>query len=204
MVALAPRLAARGIRIRGVRIDSGDLADHAFQVRAILDAGGLGETTIFASGNLDEYALRDLASKGAPIDGYGIGTALTTSADRPFLDCAYKLQEYAGKPRRKRSEGKATWPGRRQVWRSMGADGRIAGDVAGRADESFVGEPLLVPVMRKGKRLTQPSLAEVRAHAARQLASLPDAVRDPDAAPATYPVVISAALRALADEIPAG
>ena len=73
--------------------------------------------TIFASGNLDEYRLRELVRQQAPIDGFGVGTRMNTSADAPYLDCAYKLQEYEGRPRRKRSEGKATWPGRKQVFR---------------------------------------------------------------------------------------
>src|SRR5262249_55448876 len=106
-----------GIRARGVRIDSGDLADHARRVRHILDAGGLTDCTIFATGGLDDHALRGLAESGAPIDGFGIGTRLDTSADAPFLDCAYKLEEYDGRARRKRSEGKATLPGRKQIHR---------------------------------------------------------------------------------------
>src|SRR5206468_3790370 len=122
-------LAREGVAVRGVRLDSGDLAEHARRVRRILDAGGLGEVTIFASGNLDEDALRDLVASGAPIDGFGLGTRLVTSADAPYLDCAYKLVEYAGRPRRKRSEGKASWPGRKQVWRRHGDDGRMCGDV---------------------------------------------------------------------------
>jgi len=113
IVQLAPRLAAEGISISGVRIDSGDLGDHARRVRQILDAGGLQTLTIIASGGLDEDEIIEL--RDAPIDSFGVGTSLTTSSDAPALDCAYKLQEYDGKPRRKRSEGKATWPGRKQV-----------------------------------------------------------------------------------------
>jgi len=107
VVALAPGLAGAGIRIKGVRIDSGDLAEHARRVRRILDAGGLEHVIIFASGDLDEYALRDMLAADAPVDGFGIGTRVDTSSDQPYLDCAYKLQEYAGRARRKRSEGKA-------------------------------------------------------------------------------------------------
>ena len=90
-------------------------------MRRILDEGGLKEVTIFASGGIDEVELAKTAEQHAPIDGFGIGTSLTTSFDVPALDCAYKLQEYAGLPRRKRSTGKATWPGRKQVWRQYGA-----------------------------------------------------------------------------------
>jgi nicotinate phosphoribosyltransferase len=124
-VQLAPKLERDGIKIKGVRLDSGDLADHAFKVRRILDKGGLAHVTIFASGSLDEYVLERLARKQAPIDGFGIGTHLDTSADAPYLDCAYKLVEYAGKARRKRSEGKVLWPGRKQVYRSYDEEGRM-------------------------------------------------------------------------------
>ena len=96
VVALAPKLARDGIKIKGVRLDSGDLADHAFKVRRILDDGGLRDATIFASGSVDEYVLARLVKQNAPIDGYGIGTHMDTSADAPYLDCAYKLVEYAG------------------------------------------------------------------------------------------------------------
>ena len=178
VVALAPRLRAAGIEVRAVRLDSGDLAALAQSVRRILDAGGLGEVTIFASGGLDEDAIASLLREGAPIDGFGVGTSLTTSADVPGLDCAYKLQEYAGVARRKRSAGKATWPGRKQVWRRTGADGRIAGDVLSLQSDAQAGEPLLRPAMRAGRRLSPPpSLAELRAAAARSLAGLPETLR---------------------------
>ncbi|MGD0023697.1 MAG: nicotinate phosphoribosyltransferase, partial [Xanthobacteraceae bacterium] len=150
VVALAPRLKAAGIAIRGVRLDSGDLAALAKSVRKILDSGGLAEVTIFASGGLDEDLLADFARKNAPIDGIGIGTSLTTSSDVPALDCVYKLQEYAGLPRRKRSEKKATWPGRKQVWRRYGADGRMAGDILSTEHHDKIGEPLIQLVMQGG------------------------------------------------------
>ena len=203
VVALAPVLAARGIAIKGVRLDSGDLGEHARRVRAILDAGGLRGLTIFASGNLDEYELAGLRAQGAPIDGFGIGTRMNTSADAPYLDCAYKLQEYDGRPRRKRSEGKATWPGRKQVFRRYGSDGRFAEDVLALADEPEFGEPLLVPAMRGGEAL-QPrlSLAEARDHARTQLAGLPERLRSLEPASA-YPVNVTQGLRELAAEIDA-
>src|SRR5881409_3379125 len=191
-------LAREGVAVRGVRLDSGDLAEHARRVRRILDAGGLGEVTIFASGNLDEDGLRDLVASGAPIDGFGLGTRLVTSSDAPYLDCAYKLVEYAGRPRRKRSEGKASWPGRKQVWRRHGDDGRMREDVLALEDGPQAGTALLVPVMRAGRRLgLPPSLAASRAHAAAELGRLPEPLRrlEPGAA---YSVTIAPALRALA------
>ncbi len=108
VVALAPELKAAGISIAGVRLDSGDLIALSNKVRRILDEGGLTEVTIFASGGIDETIIRDIIRSGAPIDGFGIGSSLTTSSDAPGLDCVYKLEEYAGLPRRKRSAGKET------------------------------------------------------------------------------------------------
>ena len=107
---MAPRLATQGINIRAVRLDSGDLIGLSRSVRRILDDGGLSDLTIFASGGLDEDYISEIVQAGAPIDGFGDGTSLTTSSDVPALDCAYKLQEYAGLARRKRSAGKATRP----------------------------------------------------------------------------------------------
>jgi nicotinate phosphoribosyltransferase len=201
VVRLAPRLKAKGIAIRSVRLDSGDLAALSKSVRQILDAGGLSEVTIFASGGLDEDSIADLARRGAPIDGYGVGTSLTTSSDVPNVDCVYKLQEYAGVPRRKRSEKKATWPGRKQVWRRYGAGGRMAGDVLAVEGDDMAGEPLIVPVMRNGRRLRPPEpLAAIRERAKRELERLPESLRRlaPDA---TYPVEVAPELSALADEV---
>ena len=201
VVALAPKLAADDIAIQGVRLDSGDLAAEARAVRTILDAGGLAEVQIFASGGLDEHALQRHRAAGAPIDGYGIGTSLTTSQDAPALDCAYKLQDYAGRPRRKRSTGKATWPGRKQVYRTVGSDGRLAGDRVTLEGDAQPGEPLIARVMADGRRLAPPpDLAATRAHAAAELQRLPEPLRRLESEPA-YPVTISPALRALAEEV---
>jgi nicotinate phosphoribosyltransferase len=201
VVALARRLAAEGLAVQGVRIDSGDLAALAVRVRAILDEGGFPGITIFASGNLDEFRLRDLAR--APIDGFGVGTRVNTSADAPYLDCGYKLQEYEGVPRRKRSAAKATWPGRKQVYRRFHADGRWRGDAVTLADERAEGTPLLQPVMRAGRLVAPlPSLEESRARLQRELASLPDALRSIDPVAPPRPA-ISASLVHLAEAIDA-
>jgi nicotinate phosphoribosyltransferase len=200
VVALAPRLTRAGISIKGVRIDSGDLAEHARRVRRILDAGGLEHVIIFASGDLDEYALRDMLAAGAPVDGFGIGTRVDTSSDQPYLDCAYKLQEYAGRARRKRSEGKATWPGRKQVFRRLDADGRMAGDVVTLETDLQPGEPLLIPVMRGGRRVAAaPALQDTRRLAARDLARLPEPLRRLEEY--DYPVEIAPALHQLAAQV---
>ena len=198
VVALAPQLKAAGISIRGVRLDSGDMIALSKSVRQILDEGGLAEVTIFASGGLDEDDLLAMAKADAPIDGFGIGTSLTTSSDAPALDCAYKLQEYAGLPRRKLAAGKATWPGRKQVWRHYGDDGQMAGDIFSVEDDNQVGEPLIHQVMRGGKRLSPtPTLGEIRAHAAHELQRLPVPLRDLGLE-TTYPVEVCEALKDLA------
>jgi len=206
VVALAPRLKAAGIAIRSVRLDSGDLVALSRGVRGILDAGGLADVTIFASGGLDEDAIAEFVRASAPIDGLGVGTSLTTSSDAPVLDCVYKLQEYAGIPRRKRSANKATWPGRKQVWRHYDADGRMAGDrlaldIASARGTRQSGEPLLELVMQDGRRLRPPpSLDEIRQKAKRELERLPEALRR--LAPGTtYPVEVADELEELAAEV---
>lgn len=201
VVALAAKLRERGVAIKGVRLDSGDLADHARKVRRILDGGGLDKVTIFASGNLDEYRLHALLSSGAPIDGFGVGTSLVTSSDAPFIDAVYKLQEYAGEPRRKRSEGKATWPGRKRVYRRYGAGGQMVGDILTREDDVLDGEALLRRQMKGGRRLQpSPPLRQIRDHAMRQYALLPESLRALEDKPA-YSVTVSQALQDLAGEV---
>ena len=200
VVALAPRLKAKGVTVRGIRLDSGDLVALSRSVRAILDAGGLRDVTIFASGGLDEDSIAAFVKVNAPIDGLGVGTSLTTSADAPTLDCVYKLQEYAGLPRRKRSAKKATWPGRKQVWRRYDADGCMIGDLLGVEGEVKEGEALIQRVMQNGKRLRPaPSLDEIRQRAKRELQRLPAPLRALDPA-MTYPVTVADELKALAAE----
>jgi len=200
VVDLAPRLRQSGIAVKAVRLDSGDLAAQARKVRKILDDGGLEETGIFCSGNLDEYRLRDLVQDGAPINGFGIGTRLNTSDDAPSLECVYKLVEYDGKPRRKHSEGKATWPGRKQVYRHYAADGRMQADALTVEGDIQPGQPLLETVMRGGN-LVRPldSLSAIRERTAQQLAELPEHLRALDA-DLRYTVRIAPALAALADQ----
>ena len=201
VVQLAPKLRGEGISIQGVRLDSGDLAEHARQVRRILDGGGLQNVRIFASGSIDEFKLQNFVRVGAPIDGFGIGSRLDTSADAPYFDCAYKIQEYAGRPRRKRSEGKATWPGRKQVFRSYGDEDRLAFDTLTLEEEKAHGTPLIVPVMRTGKRLGPPApLMELRHRVAAELPRLPAELRELEPAKA-FAARISPGLQALAAEL---
>jgi nicotinate phosphoribosyltransferase len=201
VVKLAPRLAADGIAIRGVRIDSGDLTAMARKVRGILDDGGLRDVVILVSGGINEDVLQTMMKEKAPIDGFGIGVNLAASVDVPALDCAYKLQEYAGKPKRKLSEGKATWPGRKQVWRAYSADGRMRGDILSLENDKQPGEALIVPVMRAGKRIApEPTLAQIRERAAADLKRLPGPLARLESG-FDYPVNVADALTALTKQI---
>jgi nicotinate phosphoribosyltransferase len=201
VVALAPKLKAEGISIRGVRIDSGDMMAMSRKVRATLDQGGLKEVLILVSGGVDEDFIAKVVASGAPIDGFGVGSSLDASSDAPTLDCAYKLQEYRGRARRKLSEGKVTWPGRKQVWREVGKDGLMVGDILTIEADRQPGEPLITQVMKAGKRIAAASsLSHIRAHAARELARLPEPLRRLDPG-MVYPVAIGEALEQLAKSI---
>jgi nicotinate phosphoribosyltransferase len=188
-----------GLHPQAVRLDSGDALRLARDVRHILDRGGLSATRIIVSGDLDEWKIRDLVGAGAPIDGYAVGTALTTSEDAPALGGVYKLVEIEGpggmRPVMKRSAGKSTRPGAKQVWRVL--DRTIATkDVVALADEAPPegGDALLQPVMRDGRRLAAyPTLPELRARCARQVAAMPAFLTAIDARN-DYPVELSARL----------
>lgn len=187
---------ARTLRLPGpvgVRLDSGDLGTLAHAARGLLDEAGLSGARIFASGGLDEYAIADLVARGAPIDAYGVGTKMGTSADAPYLDTAYKLTEFGGRPVMKLSQGKATLPGAKQVHRGPDSD-----LIALRDEPPPPGhQPLLAPVMRHGARLhAAESLATARQRCADALAWLPGPARQLRS-PAPVPIAITPALSAL-------
>jgi nicotinate phosphoribosyltransferase len=202
VVRLAEELGAR-FKVRGVRIDSGDLGELAEASRTILDDAGLEGVEIFASGSLDEYAIERLLERGAPITGFGVGTRMGVSSDAPSLDMAYKLTAYAGRGRLKLAPGKPVLPGRKQVFRSE-ERGRATGDVVALADEALPGRPLLRKVMA-GRRLSDasPPLAQVRAHAEAELARLPEELRANEPAQPPYAVSVSSALRGYAEQVAA-
>jgi len=200
VVAIKETLDKKGITIRGVRLDSGDLLDLSRKVRVIFDQSGLRDVRIFVSGHIDEYAIRDLLSAGAPINAFGVGTKLDTSADIPYFDCAYKLMEYAGQPRLKKSEGKATWPGRKQVFRHYRGSEMVRDMLTLEGDRQD-GVPLIKPFMRGGQRLERPArLKDIRDHALLEIAALPEYLKGLALTP-PYPVDISPALRRLKAEI---
>lgn len=196
-VTVARELAATGHRLRGVRLDSGDLVALSQGVRRILDAAGFPDVTILASGGLDEYEIERLLDQGSPIDMFGVGTKMGVSADAPYVDMAYKLVEYGSRPTLKLSPEKATWPGRKQIWRLVEGEEFIE-DVISLAHEPPIegARALLQPVMSDGCRLSSDSLAQARQRAIEQQSALPPTVRrliQPD----TYPIRYSAQLEEL-------
>jgi len=185
-----------------VRLDSGDLLAHAVRARELLDEAGLQDISIVASGGLDEHRIAELECAGAPINSYAVGTRVGTSADTPLLESVYKLVAYRGTGRSKRSEGKATLPGRKQVFRrAVMPGGEFEGDVIAAADESLEGEPLLQPVMLGGRRLqrARPLLRAVRSRTAAEIARLPVRLRALEPASPPYPVTLSERLSALGE-----
>jgi nicotinate phosphoribosyltransferase len=181
-----------GVRLRGVRLDSGDLEALSRDTRRLLDDAGAQDALIVVSGDLEEVRIAELVATGAPIDLYGVGTDLGTSRDSPVVNGVYKLvsDEGPGGARSvaKRSPGKATVGGAKQVFRSL-RDGKMTGDVIGLADEALDGEPLLVRVMRGGEVVGEEGLAEIRGRAAGQLAALSPELRRPGPGTAPpYPV----------------
>jgi nicotinate phosphoribosyltransferase len=190
-------LAARGHKLVGIRLDSGDLGALAAEARARLDAAGLQEVQIFASGGLDEDVVAELEKAGAPIDAYGIGTRVGVSADAPYLDSVYKIVAYADRPVAKLSTAKATLPGSKQVWRRSG----WTGDVVGLREESGPSgaEPLLAPMMREGQRASREGLAEAAERFAADLDALPEGLRTLE--PGPYSVTASNVLADLAEEV---
>ncbi|MGB8389859.1 nicotinate phosphoribosyltransferase [Mycobacterium sp.] len=178
--------------VAAVRLDSGYMGALSKATRAKLDAAGLNHIEIFASSGLDEYRIAALVNDGCPIDAFAVGTKLAVAEDAPALDMAYKLVEYDGTGRTKFSADKVIYPGRKQVVRRLAA-GFFAGDTIGKLDEQLDGEPLLVPVMKNGRRLPQhdPGLAASRNWARQQIDALPPQLRSLDSTGWDYPVDVS-------------
>lgn len=195
-----------GEKLKGVRLDSGDLVALSRQARRMLDEAGLSATRIIASGNLNEYRLAEIAAAGAPIDAFGVGTDLVTSRDAAALGGVYKLVavERGGRwePCLKHSAEKASHPWPKQVYRASDEDGRFVEDVIARADETHPGEALLGPVVTGGRMVGEPpALHAIRERVRDQLARLDETCRRLRA-PSRYPVRFSAVLARAAEGSP--
>jgi nicotinate phosphoribosyltransferase len=185
-----------GVPLAGVRIDSGDLLALAREARTLLDAAGMSETRVVASGGLGERRIAELVAAGAPIDIWGVGTELGTSGDSPSLDAVYKLVADRVEGRwhgvAKTSVGKTDVPGAKQVFRRFASSGEMEGDTIGAADERLEGDPLLVPAMRGGEIVLTETIELMQERTDRSLASLPAALRRGGGTP--YSVAYSALL----------
>jgi nicotinate phosphoribosyltransferase len=201
VVALA-RQQGKGFRVRGIRLDSGDLAELATAARRMLDDAGLTRVQIFASGGLDEEEIALLLSRKAPIDAFGVGTRMGVSEDAPALDMVYKMTSYGGEGRLKLSPAKEILAGRKQVYR-LEESGRAVRDVVALAGEDGPGRPLLRQVMADGGRLppVETELDTSRELARVELDRLPSAIRQIERADPPYPVELSAALQRYQREV---
>ena len=197
-ICVAKDMIDRGHNLNAIRLDSGNLLDLSIQARAMLDAAGLSNTQVLASGGLDEFQIEHLIRAEAAIDGFGVGTNVGTSADYPWLDCVYKMVEYDGKPTMKLSEDKETLAGSKQVFRRRNPDGLYGEDVIASADEPAPDgtDALLLEVMKDGKRTVKsPPLDELRRRCSRELERLPAHYRR-IRSPNEYPVRVSERLEA--------
>lgn len=198
-IAVADELADEGVVVEAVRIDSEPLAELATSARAALDDAGHPDIRVIATGGLDEESIAALVAAEAPIDGFGVGTAMVVSRDRPALDAVYKLVSFDGRPRAKYSTNKRVLPGAKQVFRAE----TLTDDVLEVRGAEGPGEPLLVPVWRDGARLVEPDLDEARVRARAGLELVPAAWRDPDGVEPPPVPTVGPVLTRLAAEVEA-
>ena len=203
-IAVAREMAANGHSLRAVRLDSGDIDTLARQAREMLDGADLAHVLILASGGLDEYSIDALVRAGAPLDGFGVGTRVGTSADAPYTDFVYKLVEYDGAPMMKFSTDKESLPGPKQVVRFLDSEGRIRRDLieVDQPSETYQdGEPLLSPVMVDGARLSPPRIiGAIRDSHRSRIDLLPNGLRGVRPS-GTVEAQISPRLQSLADRL---
>ena len=202
---IGSRLATKiGKKLKGIRLDSGNITLLSKRVRKILDDAGLKHAKIVASGDLNEYKISEMLNKGAPVDSFGVGTEMVTSKDAPALGGIYKLveQEKEGRliPKMKFSEDKATYPAKKQVYRIYDNKGKFKKDIVGLVDEKFNTEGLLLRVIKNGKVLYKtPTIQEIQKVAKRNISLLPDRFKRLDCK-ASYPVTVSGRLRRIRDK----
>ncbi|HTC81323.1 MAG TPA: nicotinate phosphoribosyltransferase [Acidimicrobiia bacterium] len=193
----AGKMGCGGRRLAGIRLDSGDVVALARLARERLDAAGLPDVAVFASGGLDEYEIARMLAAGAPIDGFGVGTNFATSADAPTLETVYKLVAVGGRPMAKRSTGKATLPGAKQVWRRPGFGGDVLG-LWGEPGPALDAEPLLEEVDLGAEPGDPEAVAAARERFEAEWSVLPPEYRDLTN-PTRYEVELSSRLKALAN-----
>jgi nicotinate phosphoribosyltransferase len=199
-VEVGREMARKGRKLKGVRLDSGDMTQLSKQVRELMDRAGFNDVKIFASGGFDEFKIADSLANGAEIDAFGVGTKMGVSADCPFTDIAYKLVHYAERPVLKLSSGKKTLVAEKQVFRIKNDQG-FAKDIIGLRDEHLEGTMLLKPVMQNGKRLQPPeSLEAIRQRFKDEFSQLGDEVKAIEN-PAQFPVEISPELKKLQNQV---
>ncbi|UCG35548.1 MAG: nicotinate phosphoribosyltransferase [Candidatus Omnitrophota bacterium] len=201
-IRVAKYLKKKGHNLLGIRFDSGDLAGDAKYARRIFDQEGLIDVLIFASGNLDEYAITKLIEKGAPIDAFGVGTHMGCSSDVPYSDVIYKLVEIKEKgkyfiPTMKLSAKKATLPSSKQILRLFDNKGKIVQDQIVLEKEKSKGKKLLRKLMEGGNRLyKEKTIQEKRRIFAEKSESLPQALKKVKT-DYNYPVKVSKQLSSL-------
>lgn len=223
-IAAVKKIIRLGIHMNGIRLDSGDLYYLSVESRKLLDVAGYNDTKIVASGDLNEYLIRDLVNKGAPIDSFGVGTELSTSRDDPAMNGVYKLvairmhqiseNDKKSKGMKqdddilvyklKTSPGKETYPGPKQIFRIM-ENKKIKKDFLELEDEkqsrNDIGVPLLKKLFERGKLLCElPSMKEIQKYHLQQIDSLPTQFIDLDFEPKEFPVVYSKKLKTIIDK----
>lgn len=194
-----------GEKLKGIRLDSGNISLLSKRVRRILDHAGLEKVTITVSGDLNEYKISELLKKRAPIDSFGVGTEMVTSKDSPALNGVYKLveQDEGGRliPKMKFSEDKITYPARKQIYRFFDKGQKAKKDIVGLADEAHKVKELLLPVIRNGKLSYHiPTVQETQKFAQKNLSSLPEKFRRLDCK-TSYPVFFSKRLKEIKERI---
>jgi nicotinate phosphoribosyltransferase len=201
-VEVGREMEKKGARLKGIRLDSGDITRLSQAARQILDGAGFKETMIFASGAFDEYKIQQVLAKGAQVDSFGVGTKMGVSADAPYMDMAYKLVQYNGQPVLKLSPGKMTLAGDKQVFRFYNERGQMEKDILGlRPEKHEGGQPLLEKFMNKGKIIQSlPSLPEIRERFLDEFARLASQYKEISSHPPRFPVEYSRALQQLQQE----
>ena len=204
-VIIAKEMEKRGQRLNAVRLDSGNLLELSKKVRRVLDDNELQYVKVFASGDLDEYLIEQLLQKGGKIDAFGVGTMMSASVDRPYVDVVYKLSGKVERgvfvPAMKLSKNKITLPGKKQIFRQCDEEGNYKKDTIGLENERFKGEKLLIDVMQKGHvNYAAPSLEEIRKTTLRNLSKLPDKYKKLKNAP-RYPVGLTPCLKRIKSQL---